>query len=812
MLVDISTMQADSELGVKAGEDGVLGTFDDETECSASCPQKYAKYFTYVGLLEPRQDAGGNPLPPAFDVVADKLRSDLHLFIPKYIETIERISSKLNGPLTLASDGLDLEVSDLDYMFAPMRDWVDQITTIDYQTLVQAVVPAWILRIDNLLDSVGVSVDVPSLVKLLFQPVIDEISAAVEEHVVARARTYLETLTAQYHAQVAAIRTEINSRLDASAPTGLGGNALDYVLDSGLWVHSFNIAAAALAKHEIVLPNGDELGGLGPATFDGSYTPTWMQAGVCEYLRKPIFPLGTDMKALLSVHMAGTDYVANLDDDSPVECHDGSLSSFTTSPSATNCGLVGLQDLQVNAIGSLSRSFPPSTVGRELECLNIEVPGLPKPPVSADPDAGVGGTDAGTDDRTPAKEGCCASGDRGNGNLWLVLLVAAVLGLRRRHLRRLGLMLALAFAAGCPGRGESAAVDAGSSIDADSVAIDAGDQADANENTADAGVSPRARLLAALGNSTWHGTHVRDGKERGFELQFRASSLLWAEIRNPYGPGRHREMRAFTVEQDGRTASSTVIVPGGWPPNPDNGRQDEWTIEVIDGTPRRLRTTRNGVVEEFEEGPWPEPTSGLTAIVYSFAPSMGIDNAFCDSGVGGFNYPVLFAGARGTSGETLLGVDVVAGAPLMSWSGGSNFAVTDVAGFNRLGGTHLSSQSNFVVRYIGSMDHGGGTLRMRELDDSVEDGVWVFLGDDVGSDSTADLFLEVHGFAWSEYTPDEPSRTLPAGPVPIEAILYRCTEPVTPVDVQIDTGSGWKLVGESPSSPVINDELFPPAF
>jgi hypothetical protein len=298
---------------------------------------------------------------------------------------------------------------------------------------------------------------------------------------------------------------------------------------------------------------------------------------------------------------------------------------------------------------------------------------------------------------------------------------------------------------------------------------------------------------------------TRDGIERAYQLEFRASLLMWGELRNPYGPARHREMRSFTIDEAGGI-HSTVIVPAGWPANIDNGRRDDWDVAIVDGTPRTLRVSRSGAVEIFEEGPMPAPASGLTAVVYSFAPGGAIDDAFCDSGTGGFDYDVLLGAARGATLEQTL-------APLLTWQGGNAFAVTDVAGFGELGGSHLTSQANFVVRYFGTLHHPGGTLRMRELDDTVEDGVWVFLNDAVGSSSTARLFLEVHGFAWADKTPDSPEVTMDAGDIPVEVILYRCTEPVIPVDVQIDLGTNlYQLLGDADTEPDLAPELFPRLF
>jgi hypothetical protein len=274
-------------------------------------------------------------------------------------------------------------------------------------------------------------------------------------------------------------------------------------------------------------------------------------------------------------------------------------------------------------------------------------------------------------------------------------------------------------------------------------------------------------------------------------------------------------MRAFTVDPDGASVHSTVIQPPGWEVHPENGRKDDWTIEVIDGDPRTLRTTRDGAVEEFTEGPWPAPTDGLTATVHVFKVGGEVDQAFCDSGGNGFDYPTLLSFARGDSPD-IVGRDVVAGARLLTWtdpSQNNQFSVNDVDGFDRLGGTDLSDSLNFFVTYTGTITHPGGELAMRELDDSVEDAVWSFLGDKAGVGGEADLFLEVQGFIWPDASSDEPSANFPAGDVPIEIIVVRCTEAIKDVDVEIALGGGpWSLVGDAPSTPVITPQLFPPAM
>jgi hypothetical protein len=102
---------------------------------------------------------------------------------------------------------------------------------------------------------------------------------------------------------------------------------------------------------------------------------------------------------------------------------------------------------------------------------------------------------------------------------------------------------------------------------------------------------------------------------------------------------------------------------------------------------------------------------------------------------------------------------------------------------------------------------------MKELNDGVEDGVWAFLGSKVGSSLLSDLFLEVHGFAWADSTPDEPSLSFSAGDLPVEIIIARCAKQIAPVDVMISLGGGpFTLVGNAPTVPEINDNLFPPGL
>jgi hypothetical protein len=70
-----------------------------------------------------------------------------------------------------------------------------------------------------------------------------------------------------------------------------------------------------------------------------------MQAGACDYLATRVFPLGIDVRGALSVRDGGGDFPAQLDEDSPVECHDGSLAAFADRPRVAACVLTQLAAL-----------------------------------------------------------------------------------------------------------------------------------------------------------------------------------------------------------------------------------------------------------------------------------------------------------------------------------------------------------------------------------------------------------------------------------------------------------------------------------
>ena len=437
-----------AKLGVTAGTDGKLGTSDDKTACWASCPTIYAKYKVYVGLLEPRFDAGNNPLPSAFDKLSDKLRDDLFKFLPAYLDTVENLSNKLNEPIAPGTDGLSVTKAELAGLFSPMTTWSNNLTTIDYAALTQALLPQWLISLQNALNAVGVNIQVPSLIAALLDPVIQPVKDAVKKYAIEEAEQFIGSLVDEYKKEFPPTKVEFENRLATYAPTTLGGTVLDNILESGLYGHSFNIASVSIADHRAVLPIGNDPIGIGPATFDASHTVSWMQVGACSYLAEAVFPLGIDAIGAMSVRTSdGTTHKAVLPDDSPIECHDGSLSSFTSSPTTINCALTDLDTLVSSSEhrGSLSRSYPPEHSDKPATCTGISITGLPDPPPGiggsggAGGNGGNGGSGASVGSQLPSSGGedsggCgCRTTPVGGSTPHLLILLGLTLALARRR-------------------------------------------------------------------------------------------------------------------------------------------------------------------------------------------------------------------------------------------------------------------------------------------------------------------------------------------------------------------------------------------
>jgi hypothetical protein len=385
-----------AELQVTPGDDGELGTYDDETDCAFTCPQLYATYFTYVGLLAPRYNAQNQPLPSAFDKIGEELRGELMGFHPAYMQTVANLSAKLNEAPNGMNGGFGVTKEEVKELFSPMTQWADTLGTIDYDTLLYAILPDWYIDLQTAMQAVGIDIDLAPIVKAIFDPIVQPIKDAIQQAFIAQAQVFLEQLAAEIEALKEPVYAEYDARLAAAAHPDLGGDALDHFYDSGLFAHSFNVAAAALAEHAAVLPVGDDPYGVGPASFDASYTPAWMQAGRCEHLAPAVFPLGIDVKGALSVRDAGGDYPAQLAEDSPVECHDGALAMFTAAPSITACAIVKLDALLGAKLGSVSRAYPPAFAADPGGCDDLVIPGLPEPPPASETD-----TDDTSNETTP---------------------------------------------------------------------------------------------------------------------------------------------------------------------------------------------------------------------------------------------------------------------------------------------------------------------------------------------------------------------------------------------------------------------------
>ena len=125
----------------------------------------------------------------------------------------------------------------------------------------------------------------------------------------------------------------------------------------------------------------------------------------------------------------------------------------------------------------------------------------------------------------------------------------------------------------------------------------------------------------------------------------------------------------------------------------------------------------------------------------------------------------------------------------------------------------MTDQQNFFVYYTGTLAHPGGTFRMREFDDVVTDGVWAFLGPQVGSTLKQDLFLEVHSRIWPDATYDVVSRSMPSSKVPIELVIARCGSTIKTVTLQGQVDSGpWMSLDMFPLEPKLDATLLSPAL
>ncbi|NCG22183.1 MAG: hypothetical protein GWP91_24470, partial [Rhodobacterales bacterium] len=447
-------------------------------------------------------------------------------------------------------------------------------------------------------------------------------------------------------------------------------------------------------------------------------------------------------------------------------------SAFADTPSLVNCALTDLDTLATSQSGSLSRAFPPEAVGMSLTCANIEIDGLPP----ANFFGGDGTTDADVKDGNSGGCGCSASAAPTGAWIWMALLLII----------------------GCK-RGE-----------------DAKNQPDDTTTTwpASTGIWSTGTdfdQLAAIGDTTWHGRADFGEGERVYEFTFGSSARIVAETRNPWGPARARTMRTITPTAAG--LETLVNNPAGWEASELEGEASTWQVSVAEGDLRTLSLTREGVTATFDEGPEPTPTMGLTAIARSFVRGGRVDYAFCSSGTSGFDYATLFDFARGGHDEDLITEEVVAGATLGSWIPSSgNFDLNELNQFDRDGGTSVNARHNWMVRYVGTVDHPGGEFSIRERNDSVEDGLWVWMDQDVGT-QTNRLFLEVHGFVFADSTADEPSESFDAGDLPIEVILVRCDNPIEDVQLQISSqGSNWSAAANAPSLPEVSPLWFPGTF
>ncbi|MEQ1565102.1 MAG: zinc dependent phospholipase C family protein [Myxococcota bacterium] len=721
------SVEPGATLQVTAGSDGVFGTSDDETDCSWGCPEMYVGYFTAIALLEERADHDG----PAWIEIIEDLGEDLASLPAVYVLTVGNVSAELTDDLVLGEEPVDIETDAVTAAFEPLELWIEDTLSLS-DDVVEQLLPDWILDIrDWLHDTFGIEINLGAIVNELLEPLIEPIKDAIRQDIETLAEDELGYVLDEIDAQIDPLTEEFRDRLVDAAPPDLEGTVLDHLFDSGLWMGSFNNGAVALSDPSMVLPIDDAFEGVGGASFDASYSVSWMQVSRCP-VGEAAFPLGYDVRGLLSVRDDGGDHQAADVGDAPIECHDGALDAFGT-PSPAACAIVSLDELEDgrSTRGSLSRAFPPEAVDVGLVCGGFAMPELP-----------------------PPDDAACSTGPA-SATAWIWLVV---LGLARR--RWWGAPALAASACGWVG-------PAGSDRSSDAV-----------QRAAEAGA-----LADSLGRTVWHGEQVRDGKVRPVELQFRADLGIWAEVVSPYGPSRKPQMRSL-VPIDGTSFRSVGANPEGWPVGVEDGARSKFDV----GLGADLTLTRGGATETWSPGPVADP-SGFTAYARGFAPEGEVDDGFCDAIIGIDSKPMLdFARGDLLMRHEEIAFDVATGVPLGKWPEQGNFSLSAVPGFAT---TDLDLNNRFMVRYRGTIDHPGGTLSVRERDDEVHGLLWVFAGDAVDHGTMNDVFLEVHSLVWLDETSDEPSASFPAGPLELEVIVLYCEGGSDAVEVEIRQGGGW---------------------
>ena len=115
-----------------------------------------------------------------FEKITEELRKELLTFHVAYLETVQNLSSKLNEPPHDMNGEFGVSADELKLLFKPLDDWAENITTIDYDTLMYAVVPDWIIELDTFMQAFGVDVDIAALIKAVIDPIVQPIKDAIQ--------------------------------------------------------------------------------------------------------------------------------------------------------------------------------------------------------------------------------------------------------------------------------------------------------------------------------------------------------------------------------------------------------------------------------------------------------------------------------------------------------------------------------------------------------------------------------------------------------------------------------------------------------
>ena len=140
-------------------------------------------------------------------------------------------ASAINTPLTGESPEYDSSL--INIALQDLSVWAWEGTNLDYELLAEAVLPEWVLDLQELLEAVGLVTSAGGLLQPYIQPIIDEAVEHVEDYLITELEVFAVELEDEYVLHHDAIVTEYTSRLADAAPAGASGDdMLDHLYTS----------------------------------------------------------------------------------------------------------------------------------------------------------------------------------------------------------------------------------------------------------------------------------------------------------------------------------------------------------------------------------------------------------------------------------------------------------------------------------------------------------------------------------------------------------------------------------------------------